>query len=75
MALSEKQSLNGQSGTPLPEKISNPAKRGLASAGILVLEDLARFSKREVAALHGVGPTCMVLLDRKMAKAGYDYKP
>lgn len=66
--------MESRSLTPLPGKISNPAKRGLASAGILTLEDLKRFTENEVASLHGVGPTCLKLLQQAMAGAGYHYK-
>ena len=41
--------------TDLP-KLSRPATRALENAGIETLEDLAKLSRNELLALHGVGP-------------------
>ncbi|MGC3972524.1 MAG: helix-hairpin-helix domain-containing protein [Pirellulales bacterium] len=40
----------------LPAGLSQPALRAFAAAGITSLADFTRFSKAELAALHGVGP-------------------
>ena len=60
--------------TPLPNKLSNPAKRALAIAKVECLEDLARFSEKEIAMLHGIGPKTLVTLIPAMAVAGITFK-
>ena len=60
--------------TPLPDRLSQPAQRALASAGITCLEDLANFKEKDVAKLHGLGPGAMVRLRGKMAEHGLDFE-
>ena len=40
-------------------KISAPAQRALASAGITNLKQLSKFTEAEVAQLHGMGPNAL----------------
>ena len=47
---------------PVPTAIGKPALRALASAGIRSLEDVARVSEEQLAALHGVGPKAIGIL-------------
>jgi DNA-directed RNA polymerase alpha subunit len=54
----------------LPIRLSNPARRALAAAGIVTLADLARRTEREVLALHGVGPASMPTLRAALADVG-----
>jgi predicted flap endonuclease-1-like 5' DNA nuclease len=53
---------------PLPAGIGRPALRALLSVGISTLEDVARSSDEELAALHGVGPKAISIL-REALKA------
>jgi hypothetical protein len=46
----------------LPSTIGRPAMRALLAAGINSLEDVARVSDAELAALHGVGPKAIRIL-------------
>ena len=39
----------------LLSKLAHPAQRALVNAGISSLEDLTRYSEREIAQLHGIG--------------------
>ena len=55
--------------TPLP-KCSAPAERALAAAYIDTLEQLATYSRKEIAALHGIGPKVLQLLDSALTKQG-----
>jgi len=55
--------------TALPP-IGAPATRALAAVGIRSLEDLAGWDRRDLAALHGVGPKALRLLDAALAEAG-----
>ena len=58
--------------TPLDElpKISAPATRALASAGITTLRDLAGRSRADLAALHGMGPKALDILAAALAEHG-----
>lgn len=53
----------------LPPKIGKPAERALAAKSISSLNDLANYTEREIAALHGIGPKALNLL--KAALAGH----
>ncbi|HLP94304.1 MAG TPA: VOC family protein [Saprospiraceae bacterium] len=63
----------GHAQRPLPEKLAAPARRALAGAGIHVLGDLAGFSQKAVAALHGMGPNAMQQLNLAMDQAGINW--
>jgi hypothetical protein len=54
----------------LPVKLSAPARRALAGAGIVTLDDLARHTEAEVLALHGMGPASIPILRQALAEAG-----
>ena len=62
----------------LPEndlpKISAPAQRALASAGIQRLEDLTRFTEAEIKKLHGMGPNALGKLRQAMDEKGLSFK-
>lgn len=55
--------------TALPS-IGQPATRALAAVGITTLEQVATWSRRELLALHGVGPKAVRILDEALAEAG-----
>ena len=59
----------------LPEKISNPAKRALAKAGIDSLSKLSKFTEREILKLHGIGPSAMPILREALKAVGKTFKP
>jgi hypothetical protein len=58
--------------TALPSGLAAPARRALESAGLESLEDVARFPRDELAALHGMGPKALRLLEDALAAAGLD---
>jgi DNA-directed RNA polymerase alpha subunit len=58
--------------TDLP-KLSRPATRALDNAGIKTLEDLAKLSRNELLALHGVGPASLPTIQTAMKAAGLDF--
>jgi hypothetical protein len=43
----------------LLDKLASPARRAIQSTGATTLEDLATYSKMEIANLHGIGPNAM----------------
>ncbi len=55
---------------PLPEKLSKPAQRALAAAGINRLEDFCTLTEKQVAALHGMGPTGIEKIKQALAVHG-----
>lgn len=55
--------------TPLP-KCSAPAKRALDAAYIDTLEQLATYSRTEIADMHGVGPNVLQMLEMALAEQG-----
>jgi hypothetical protein len=57
--------------TDLPP-VGRPAQRALASAGYSSIEQLAGASRRELLALHGVGPRAVTLLDNELIKRGIE---
>ncbi len=59
--------------TPLP-KLAAPARRALESIGVNCLEDLAKFSRDEIAALHGMGPNAMTALEAAILAANLSFR-
>ena len=55
-------------------KLSQPAHRALANANILKLKDLAKWTEKDLLALHGVGPSAIPPLKTAMKKAGIAFK-
>ena len=55
-------------------KLSAPAHRALAGAGIKQLKDLTKFSEAEVKKLHGIGPNAMGQLRRAMDEHGLSFQ-
>lgn len=51
-------------------KISAPAQRALANAGIKNLYQLAKFSEAEIKHLHGIGPNALVTLRAALKAKG-----
>ena len=55
-------------------KLSAPAHRALAAAGVHRLKDLTKFSEAEVRKWHGIGPNAMGQLQRAMEERGLSFK-
>ena len=55
--------------TDIP-KMSGPANDALDAAGLTTLEDVARAGRSEVAALHGMGPKGIRILNQAIDAAG-----
>ena len=51
-----------------------PARRGLVDAKILKVSDLGKFTKEQIEALHGIGPTSLPKLDKAMKSEGVKFK-
>lgn len=55
-------------------KLSAPAQRALAGAGISSVEELAKFTEEEIRALHGIGPNAMKSLLAAMEIARVSFR-
>lgn len=51
-----------------------PARRALEQQGITSPQLLARYSRDEILALHGMGPASMPRLEQALAQAGLDFR-
>lgn len=54
----------------LPTGVGRPAMRALASIGVTELDQLTRFTERELKALHGMGPKALGILKAALAARG-----
>lgn len=54
--------------------LSAPARRALEGKGITTLEQLSRFSEKEILDLHGVGPSSIPKLRLAMKSAGLSFR-
>jgi hypothetical protein len=51
-------------------KIAAPASRALANAGITSLGQLAGYPRAQLAALHGMGPKALSILEAGLTQHG-----
>ncbi len=63
---------SNQQESDLP-KMSQPARRALASIGIERLKQLTKVSEAEIMQLHGMGPKALGELRRAMADMGLSF--
>ncbi|MFG2645012.1 DNA-binding protein [Streptomyces sp. NPDC048370] len=61
---------DASSATDLPHRIGAPATRALTAAGHTALETLAGVPRAELAALHGVGPKALRVLQEALEERG-----
>jgi predicted flap endonuclease-1-like 5' DNA nuclease len=57
----------------LPDEIGRTAARELSLNGITSLEQVARHSRQELLAIHGVGPKAIRILEEALAAEGLGY--
>ncbi len=58
----------------LPDSIGKTAARELSLSGITTLRQVASHSKKELLAIHGVGPKALAILGEALADKGLDYR-
>lgn len=58
----------------LPNEIGKTAARELFLNGIASLRQVADHSKKELLAIHGVGPKAVAILGNALAAKGLDFK-
>jgi hypothetical protein len=59
--------------TEFPRTIGGPATRALAQRGWTSYEQLRRVTRRELLALHGVGPKAVRILEAELAQRGLGF--
>jgi hypothetical protein len=57
----------------LPNEIGKTAARELSLNGITSLDQVARHSRQELLAIHGVGPKAIRILETALASKGLGY--
>lgn len=62
-----------QSESNLPARLSAPAQRALASAGIARLEQLTTYTESDIKKLHGIGPNALKQLREALAHHGLSF--
>lgn len=55
-------------------KLSKPAHRALAQAGITTFAELSRWTEKDAAALHGVGPKAFPELIAALKARGLSFR-
>lgn len=58
----------------LPDKIGKTAARELSHNGITTLQEVARHTRKELLAIHGVGPKAIRILGEALAARGLAYR-
>jgi hypothetical protein len=56
-------------------RLSAPARRALAGAGYLHLEQLSHATESEIKTLHGMGPTAIDALRTALRERGLSFRP
>jgi hypothetical protein len=57
----------------LPRELASPARRALANAGYIRLDQLAGLRGAELKQLHGIGPKALEQLCRALAANGLSF--
>ena len=57
----------------LPTELAKPARRALAGAGYVRLEQLTKVSEAELLQLHGMGPKALEQIRRALAARGQSF--
>ncbi|MCV9885652.1 RNA polymerase alpha subunit C-terminal domain-containing protein [Metabacillus halosaccharovorans] len=54
--------------------LSAPARRALESKEIVTVEELAKYSEKEILSLHGIGPSSLPKLRSALQEIGLTFK-
>lgn len=60
--------------SPVFRGLSKPAQRALVNSAIFTADDLAQWTRADVANLHGIGPSAFPKLDAALSAAGRTFK-
>ncbi|MBW9206872.1 hypothetical protein KV102_11195 [Mumia sp. zg.B53] len=59
--------------TEYPEEIGRTARRQLASSGYTTYDQLTTVSRKDLLAIHGVGPKAVRILGEELASRGQSF--
>ncbi|WP_265938363.1 RNA polymerase alpha subunit C-terminal domain-containing protein [Bacillus thuringiensis] len=54
--------------------LSAPARRALEHRGIQTVEELSKYSEKEILKLHGMGPASLLKLRKALEESGLSFK-
>ncbi|MNJ31988.1 hypothetical protein D3C77_266430 [compost metagenome] len=57
-----------------PVRLAKPALRALANSGINSLEQITKFSEKELKQLHGIGPNAIIQLRTALEAKGLSFR-
>jgi hypothetical protein len=60
-------------GSDLPEGLAAPARRALAQAGFIRIDQFTHLTEAEVSQLHGLGPKAIDLIRLALAAKGLTF--
>lgn len=66
--------VNTMQQSPFPKGVAAPAIRALASVGVTKVEQLTKFTEKEIALLHGMGPKALGILKQTLKEKGLHFK-
>lgn len=55
-------------------KLSSPARNALMHEGIITLQELSKFSEKEILKIHGIGPASIPTLKASLKEEGLFFK-
>lgn len=55
-------------------KLAAPARRALQSKGINKLEELSKYTEKEILQLHGIGKTAIPILKSELKNSGLEFR-
>ncbi|WP_313800379.1 RNA polymerase alpha subunit C-terminal domain-containing protein [Cytobacillus sp.] len=55
-------------------KLSSPARNALVHEGIDTLEELSKFTEKEILKLHGIGPASLPMMRSSLQEVGLTFK-
>jgi len=55
------------------QKLAKPAQRAIQSAGITTVEQLTKYSEKEISELHGIGKNAMNIIKQTLNENGLTF--
>ena len=55
-------------------KLSSPARNALVHEGIDTLQELSKYTEKEILKLHGIGPASLPILRTSLEEEGLSFK-
>ena len=55
--------------------LAAPARRALVDAGLTKLTQLSKWTRADLAALHGMGPNALMKIDDALKISGFSFRP